>query len=142
MDRSLKAALGIDPLSVFCNPFDYIVEVDSEQAVREVQPDMGRLAEIARRGVIVTAVAGPELAARGVDFVSRFFAPAYGVDEDPVTGSAHCTLGPFWQSRTGRSELTGFQTSARGGLVEVAMRGDRVILRGRAVTVLEAVLRV
>lgn len=139
---ALASALGADPVYVGRNPFDYLVELSTEAAVRAVRPDFGRLAEIARRGVIVTAVAGEELSAVGVDFVSRFFAPAYGVNEDPVTGSAHCTLGPFWEQRLGRSELTGFQVSERGGLVRVHVRGDRVLLRGRAVTVLRGVLLV
>ena len=89
------------------------------------------------RGVIVTAAAA---AGRGYDFVSRYFAPAAGIDEDPVTGSAHCTLGPFWTGRLGRDELTGFQASARGGLVQVRPRGDRVLLGGHAVTVLRGQL--
>jgi predicted PhzF superfamily epimerase YddE/YHI9 len=88
--------------------------------------------------VIVTAAAAP--GAAGYDFVSRYFAPGAGIDEDPVTGSAHCTLGPFWAGRLGRDELTGFQASARGGLVQVRPRGDRVLLGGHAVTVLRGQL--
>jgi PhzF family phenazine biosynthesis protein len=137
---ALVEALGVQPLGLAHNPFDYIVELQSEAAVRAVRPDFGRLALIARRGVIVTASAGEELAESGVDFVSRFFAPAYGIDEDPVTGSAHCTLGPFWEQRLGRSQLTGYQASERGGLVRVRMRGERVTLIGQAVTVLEGTL--
>jgi predicted PhzF superfamily epimerase YddE/YHI9 len=87
--------------------------------------------------VIVTAAADDR---DGYDFVSRCFAPAAGIDEDPVTGSAHCTLGPFWAGRLGRDELTGFQASARGGLVQVRPAGDRVQLGGRAVTVLRGQL--
>ena len=87
--------------------------------------------------MIVTA---PAAAPGGYDFVSRYFAPAAGIDEDPVTGSAHCTLGPFWAGRLGRDQLTGFQASARGGLVQVRPEGDRVQLGGRAVTVLRGQL--
>ena len=87
--------------------------------------------------MIVTAAAAGD---GGYDFVSRYFAPAVGIDEDPVTGSAHCTLGPFWAGRLGRDELTGFQASARGGLVQVRPEGDRVLLGGQAVTVLRGEL--
>jgi predicted PhzF superfamily epimerase YddE/YHI9 len=88
------------------------------------------------RGVIVTAAAGSD----GYDFVSRYFAPAAGIDEDPVTGSAHCTLSPFWAPRLGREDLTGFQASARGGLVQVRPDGDRVRLGGQAITVVRGEL--
>ena len=117
--------------------FDYLVELEDEAAVRELAPDFRRLTGLGVRGVIVTAAAGGP---GGHDFVSRFFAPGAGIDEDPVTGSAHCTLGPFWAERLGRSELTGFQASARGGLVQVRPQGDRVLLGGRAVTVLRGQL--
>jgi PhzF family phenazine biosynthesis protein len=117
--------------------------VEDEEIVRQLAPDFQALAGIDARGVIVTAAAGDRTrrAHPEVDFVSRFFAPAVGVDEDPVTGSAHCTLGPWWSSRLGRSDLTGRQVSARGGMVGVRVRGDRVTLRGGAVTVLEGRLR-
>jgi predicted PhzF superfamily epimerase YddE/YHI9 len=114
--------------------FDYLVELAGEAAVRDLAPDVRGLGGLGSRGVIVTAVA--DAGAVGYDFVSRYFAPAAGVDEDPVTGSAHCTLGPYWAARLGRAELTGFQASARGGLVRVRPEGDRVQLGGRAVTVL------
>jgi predicted PhzF superfamily epimerase YddE/YHI9 len=117
--------------------FDYLVELADEQAVRDLAPDVRRLEGLGPRGVIVTAAGdGPG----GHDFVSRYFAPAAGIDEDPVTGSAHCTLGPFWAERLGRTELTGFQASARGGLVQVRPQGDRVLLGGQAVTVLRGQL--
>jgi predicted PhzF superfamily epimerase YddE/YHI9 len=118
------------------SPFDYLVELDSEAAVRGLAPAMGPLAELDGLGVIVTAPSG----VAGTDFVSRCFAPAVGIDEDPVTGAAHCTLGPFWAARLGRDDLTGFQASARGGMVRVRPRGDRVLLGGRAVTVLRGEL--
>src|SRR5690606_10592402 len=91
------------------------------------------LAATAERGVIVTAAGGPD----GADLTSRFFAPAVGIPEDPVTGSAHCALGPHWAPRLGRERLTAHQASARGGMVRVRVRGDRVELGGRAVTVME-----
>jgi PhzF family phenazine biosynthesis protein len=117
--------------------FDYLVELADEQAVRDLAPDVRRLGDLGSRGVIVTAAGD---GSGGHDFVSRYFAPAAGIDEDPVTGSAHCTLGPFWAERLGRIQLTGFQASARGGLVQVRPRGDRVLLGGQAVTVLRGQL--
>jgi predicted PhzF superfamily epimerase YddE/YHI9 len=89
---------------------------------------------------MVTARAGPDLLASGVDFVSRFFAPAVGVDEDPVTGSAHCCLGPWWANRLGTTDLVGRQVSDRGGTVGVRVRSDRVLLAGKAVTILQGEL--
>jgi PhzF family phenazine biosynthesis protein len=136
----LVEALGAGaPRWVGRGRFDYLVELADEAAVRDLAPDLRRLGRLepGTAGVIVTApAAGPG----GYDFVSRYFAPAAGIDEDPVTGSAHCTLGPFWAGRLGRGELTGFQASARGGLVQVRPEGDRVRLGGRAVTVLRGQL--
>jgi PhzF family phenazine biosynthesis protein len=117
-------------------PFDYFVELESEAAVRKLTPDLGLLAGLGTRGVIVTS----RSANPGFDFVSRFFAPGAGVPEDPVTGSAHCALGPFWGERLGKASLVGYQASARGGVVRVTVRGDRVLLGGQAVTVLRAEL--
>ena len=115
---------------------DYrLIEVADEDAVRHAAPDLRALARAAR-GVIVTARASSGAA----DFVSRFFAPAMGVDEDPVTGSAHCVLAPYWAGRLGTRELTAFQASARGGVVRVRAAGDRVVLGGQAVTVLRGEL--
>lgn len=111
---------------------DHLVVLSAEDEVTALAPDLRALAGAGPRGVIVTAPASRP----GADFVSRFFAPAVGVDEDPVTGSAHCTLGPYWAARLGRTDLTGYQASARGGVVGVRVRGDRVTLAGRAVTVL------
>jgi PhzF family phenazine biosynthesis protein len=133
----LVEALGVRPVYVGRSQFDFLVEVESEAAVRAVAPDFGRLRGVDCRGVIVTAKAD---AGSEADFVSRFFAPRAGVDEDPVTGSAHCVLAPFWAGRLGRSELTGYQASRRGGLVRVRHAGDRVALIGRAVTVLRGQL--
>ena len=128
----LAGALGTEPTYVGRNRFDYLVEVDAEATVRRLAPDSRRLGEIQARGIIVTARAETD----GFDFVSRFFAPRAGIDEDPVTGSAHCCLGPYWRRRLGRNTFTAWQASERGGLVRVAVRGDRVVLSGQAVTVL------
>jgi PhzF family phenazine biosynthesis protein len=134
----LLAALGLEAAaSIARSRFDYLVEVDSEKTVRAHAPDFGRLQQVNARGVMVTARAEQE----GYDFVSRFFAPRVGVDEDPVTGSAHCALAPWWCGKLGSNELTGFQASPRGGLVGVRMEGDRVALTGGAVTVMVGELR-
>jgi PhzF family phenazine biosynthesis protein len=129
----LLPALGVEQAAfVGKNAFDYLVEVDSEEILRRLSPDHSTLRKIPVRGVIVTAPS----ASSEFDFVSRFFAPASGVDEDPVTGSAHSALGPYWGKRLGKSEFTAFQASARGGVVRVRLQGDRVILGGQAVTVM------
>lgn len=118
------------------NKFDYLIEVDSERVVREMAPDFTALRQLPVRGVSVTSRSdSPEF-----DFVSRFFAPGSGVDEDPVTGSAHCCLGPFWSGRLRKTELVAYQASARGGTVRVRVNGDRVILGGQAFTVLRGEL--
>ncbi len=131
----LLEALGVTARFVGRNKFDYLVEVGSEEELRPAKPDFARLRAVACRGVIVTA-----RGTSGYDFVSRFFAPASGVAEDPVTGSAHCALGPFWGARLGKSELRAFQASARGGEVTVRLVGDRVHLLGEAVSVLRGEL--
>jgi predicted PhzF superfamily epimerase YddE/YHI9 len=127
----LAAALGAAPVAVGESRFDCVVELESEEVVRGLRPDFAALAALDARGVIVTS--------RGAkyDFVSRCFFPGVGIDEDPVTGSAHCALAPYWAERLGRSEMTGYQASARGGVVRVRLAPDRVFLSGRAVTVLE-----
>jgi predicted PhzF superfamily epimerase YddE/YHI9 len=130
----LLDALGTSGV-VAKNRMDYLVEVADEAAVRRLAPDLGRLKPIPCRGVVVTA-----RAAAPYDFVSRFFAPAAGVDEDPVTGSAHCALAPWWSERLGRNTLVGYQASPRGGVVRVELRDDRVSLLGQAVTVLRGEL--
>jgi PhzF family phenazine biosynthesis protein len=112
------------------------VEVDSEETVRNMQPDFTLLGRISTRGVMVTSrAASPEY-----DFVSRFFAPGVGINEDPVTGSAHCCLGPFWSNQLGRNEFVAYQASARGGIVRVRVSGERVRLGGQAITVLRGEL--
>ena len=133
----LLPALGVDPaVYVGKNVFDYLVEVDSEESLRNLTPDHSRLRKLPVRGVIVTA----RSATAEFDFVSRFFAPGSGIDEDPVTGSAHVALGPYWGHKLGKSELTAYQASARGGVVRVRLDGDRVLLGGQAVTVMTAEL--
>jgi PhzF family phenazine biosynthesis protein len=132
----LAEALGVTPLTVCRSAFDYLIEVDSESSLRAMKPHFSKLAELPVRGVIVTSRSGQ----RQFDFVSRFFAPASGVNEDPVTGSSHCTLGPFWQERFNKSVFTAYQASARGGVVSVRVAGDRVFLGGNAVTVLRGTL--
>ncbi len=127
----LAEALGCTPEYVGRNAFDYLIEVAGEQTLRALQPNFAKLAKIPVRGVIVTSRAD----APQFDFVSRFFAPASGVNEDPVTGSAHCCLGPFWQSRLHKTEFVAWQASARGGVVRVRVAGDRVKLGGQAITV-------
>jgi len=132
----LAEALGAKPLYVGRNALDYLVEVDSEATVRRLSPDFTALTKLPVRGVIVTSRAAPG----PYDFVSRFFAPGSGIPEDPVTGSSHCALGPFWSARLGKSELLAYQASARGGVVRVRLAGDRVKLGGQAVTVLRGEL--
>jgi len=132
----LAEALGVTPKYVGKNQFDYLVEVDGEVTVRRLTPNHAMLATLPVRGVIVTSRAD----SAGYDFVSRFFAPGSGVPEDPVTGSAHCALGPYWQSRLGKSEFVAYQASPRGGVVRVRVVGDRVKLGGKAVTVLRGEL--
>ncbi len=137
--EGLLEALGVVPQSILRNVDDYIAVLASQAEVEAVAPNMGLLAKVAARGVVVTAAADTNSA--GIDFVSRFFAPQSGVPEDPVTGSAHCALAPYWAHRLEQSRLTGRQLSARGGTVGVEVRGDRVILSGQAVTVFSAQLQ-
>lgn len=135
----IAEALGAN--AIFCGRtrFDLLIELKDEATVRSLAPDHHALRELKVRGIIVTALADPANRER-YDFVSRFFAPGSGIDEDPVTGSAHCALAPYWAKKTGRSEMTGYQASARGGIVHVRHEGDRVILGGQAVTVLRGEL--
>jgi PhzF family phenazine biosynthesis protein len=133
----LAEALGVELKYVGRNQFDYLVEVENERTVRELKPQHHLLSQLPVRGVIVTARGTGEF-----DFVSRFFAPGSGIDEDPVTGSAHTALAPFWAARLGKTEMTGYQASQRGGVVRVRLEGDRVLLSGQAVTVLQGELLV
>lgn len=150
--EEVAAALALPPgelRQVTANRLDLLVEVTSESVVRELDPDFLKISELSCRGVIVTAAATAGTAATvpaggAADFVSRYFAPQFGVPEDPVTGSAHCALAPFWAERLGREELVGYQASPRGGVVKVRLAegGERVRLAGQAVTVFRGELRV
>ena len=125
----LAEALGCEPLAAGHNGMDYLVEVADENILHSLKPNFTALATLPVRGVIVTC----RSSSLEFDFLSRFFAPAAGVNEDPVTGSAHCALGPWWQAKLGKSDLTAYQASERGGIVKLTVRGERVILRGQAV---------
>jgi len=135
-ELALKA-LPITPLFSGKTRFDLFFEVATEAEVRSLKPDFSLLEVVPYRGVIVTARAD---AGAPHDFVSRFFAPGCGVPEDPVTGSAHCALGPYWQEKLGKADLVGYQASARGGTVRVSCLGERVRLAGSAVTVVRGEL--
>ena len=128
----LAAALGTVPVEVFANEFNYLALVESESIVRELAPEMDALARLDRSGVIVTAQG-----AEGYDFVSRYFAPAKGIPEDPVTGGAHCMLAPYWAQRLGKTEFRAYQASRRGGEVVCRLVGDRVDLEGPCVFYME-----
>ena len=133
---NLLPGLGVSARYVGKNRIDYIVEVESEQVLRQVAPDFKLLGTVPCRGVIVASrSADPKF-----DFASRAFFPRLGVDEDPVCGSAHCCLGAFWRKRLGKSEFLAYQASARGGVVKVRLEGDRVRMSGQAVTVLRGEL--
>ncbi|HEY6877576.1 MAG TPA: PhzF family phenazine biosynthesis protein [Polyangiales bacterium] len=135
----LLSALGVRPVSLHkTEQNDYLVELEDEDAIVRIAPDLGALAHVQARGIAVTSRAkNPEF-----DFVSRFFAPAFGIPEDPVTGSAHCALAPFWAARLDKVKLRARQLSQRGGVLEAELRGDRVRLSGRAVTVFTGALTV
>jgi predicted PhzF superfamily epimerase YddE/YHI9 len=135
-NQEVEAALGTNARSVGRTLFDYLVEVESEDAVQSLRPDLTKIGRLQTRGLIVTSRASRT----DCDYVSRYFAPAAGVDEDPVTGSAHCCLGPFWKDRLGRDNLMGFQASARGGYVRTRCEGDRVFISGQAITVMRGEL--
>lgn len=132
----LPVDLGLEAVWTGRNRMDWFVQVASSDQVRQLRPDFARIATLGMRGLIVTAADGD------YDFVSRCFFPQSGVDEDPVTGSAHCALAPFWAARLGRPELVGYQASRRGGVVQVEALGERVKLRGRAVTTVSGELLV
>jgi PhzF family phenazine biosynthesis protein len=127
----LEEALGTGFKYVGKNRFDYLVEVDNAEIVRKMTPDFSLLGRIEMRGLMVTSVSD----SKECDFVSRFFAPRVGVNEDPVTGSSHCCLAPFWQARFEKDEMIGYQVSSRGGVVKVRPSGNRVYIGGQAVTV-------
>jgi PhzF family phenazine biosynthesis protein len=130
LEKTLVEALDVTPLFSGASKYDKFLVVESEETLRNLKPDFDKLAQVETRGVIVTSRSNDPR----FDFVSRFFAPAAGIDEDPVTGSAHCSLAPFWAQRLGKKSMIGFQASSRGGVVHVRLEGDRVVLGGRAVT--------
>lgn len=132
----LREAFNVPLHYVGKNRFDYLVAVDSEETLRSLQPDFNTLAQIPVRGVIVTC----RSTSSEFDFVSRFFAPRVGIAEDPVTGSAHCCLAPYWAARLNKKEMVGYQASARGGIVRVRVGENRVYIGGQAVTVLRGEL--
>ena len=132
----LSRALGANLTEAYRTRFDMLAVVESEKQLRDLTPDFAQLARIYGRGIIVTARAETS----PYDFVSRFFAPAAGVDEDPVTGSAHCALAPYWAAKLNKTRMLAYQASARGGIVRVELRGDRVGLSGQAVTVVRGEL--
>ena len=132
----LEAALGAPLKYVGQSTHDYLVEIDAAETLRSLTPDFAALKSLDARGIIVTSISdSPKY-----DFISRFFAPGAGINEDPVTGSSHCALGPYWQQRLGKDEFTAYQASQRGGVVGVHVQCDRVILSGQAVTVMRGEL--
>jgi PhzF family phenazine biosynthesis protein len=134
--EGLLESLGIAAIAISRNEYDYLIEVESEEIVKNITPNFSALANVEARGVIVTSRA----ISADYDFVSRFFGPRVGVNEDPVTGSAHCCLAPYWQQRLGKDEMVGYQASARGGIVRVRVLGERVMLGGQAITVMRGEL--
>ncbi len=132
----LIRALKVQPLYTGQNRFDYLIEAESERAVKDMEPDFALLASVTTRGVMVTS----RSVSKEYDFVSRFFAPAVGINEDPVTGSAHCCLGPYWSKKLNKIELVARQVSERDGILKVRSQGDRVYISGKAVTVLRGEL--
>lgn len=134
----IATALATRILYMGQNRMDYIVEISSDIVLQNLQPDMALLKDVKTRGIIVTA----KSSSPKYDFISRFFAPAVGIDEDPVTGSAHCCLAPYWAKKLDKKEFTAYQASARGGELSVRLVGDRVYMSGHAVTVMEGSFRV
>ncbi len=131
--EGLADAMGAEPTAVYRSRFDLLVHFESEQMVRSLQPDFRKLLQVEARGVIATAQGSES----EYDFVSRFFAPAVGIDEDPVTGSAHCCLVPFWAEQLGKSRFLAYQASKRGGVLRLQLESNRVLLTGQAITVLK-----
>ncbi len=135
-EGEVAQALGAPIKSFHSSRFDYLAELEDEATVRSLQPDFAALAKFSARGIMVTARAETP----GFDFVSRFFGPGVGINEDPVTGSAHCCLAPFWAPQLGKDSMTAYQASARGGVVKVRLQDERIIVSGQAVTVFKGEL--
>ncbi len=129
--EELIEALEINPIYIGKNVFDYLIEVESEETVKKIQPNFTKLMKVPTRGVIVTAKSTE------YDFISRFFAPEVGIFEDPVTGSTHCCLGPYWNKKLRKDKLNAYQASERGGVLKIQVAGERVLISGKAVTVME-----
>lgn len=132
----LATALGAKPMAVLQSKFDYVAVFTSAAEVRALRPDFRKLGEFPVRGVIATALSDDPR----YEFISRFFGPASGIDEDPATGSAYCSLLPYWSAKLNKTEMTAFQASARGGVIRLRLNSDRVILGGQAVTIWEGAL--
>jgi PhzF family phenazine biosynthesis protein len=136
----LSQVLGVTCKSVVQNSLGYLVELESEQLVREIQPNFQQMKTLTKADIIVTSIANSD---SEYDFVSRFFAPGLGIDEDPVTGAAHCCLAPFWRNKLGKDEFLAYQASSRGGVVKVYYPGEnRVFISGQAVTVMQGKLTI
>lgn len=133
------SALGVNILACEKNRDNYLVEVEDYKTLMACSPDFKALAALDQQGVIVTASKGSP---SGYDFASRYFAPSAGIDEDPVTGSAHCFLAPYWAAKLNKATFRALQASKRTGILDVAISGDRVLLSGRAVTTLEGALQI
>jgi PhzF family phenazine biosynthesis protein len=134
----IAAAIGAPVLSAWLSSSQKVLaELESSAQVKSLRPDFSAIAQAAPHGLIVTAQSEPPF-----DFVSRFFAPAYGINEDPVTGSAHCVLVPYWSQKLGKKELYAFQASARGGELKLRLEGDRVKIGGQATTIMKANMRI
>ncbi|MFW6129355.1 MAG: PhzF family phenazine biosynthesis protein [Candidatus Aminicenantaceae bacterium] len=128
--------LGVTPKYIGKNKYDYLVEVQSESEVKNAKPDFPKLKQLGVRGIMITS----QSSSSEYDFVSRFFAPGAGVDEDPVTGSAHCCLGPYWSQKLGKKDFVAYQASNRGGILFIHLEDGRVFIGGRAVTVMRGEL--
>lgn len=134
--EELQRSLGVTPVHVKKGQYGYLIELENEQTVRNLEPDYRLIAKIPLQGVIVTAQGNEGT----YDFVSRYFAPGVGINEDPVTGSAHCALAPYWQKRLGKNQFVAYQASPRGGELKIRIKGHRVLLSGQAVTVMKGIL--
>jgi PhzF family phenazine biosynthesis protein len=128
----LKKALKIQPIKLFKTPVRYLIEVENESIVKGLQPDFELLKGLTERGTAVTSISG----SKEYDFVSRYFAPKVGINEDPVTGSAHCSLTPFWSKKLNKNNMIARQASKRGGFLRVRLNGNRVLLAGQSVTIM------
>ena len=136
LPTEVQRALGSSPIAVVDMQDRYLVEVATEAEVRNLEPGLGL--QIGAHNVIVTSRAKAD---SPFDFISRYFAPGYGVPEDPVTGSAHCCLATYWAHKLGKTDLLAYQASARGGVIRIKLQGDRVQLAGQAITLIEGTLR-